>query len=72
MRNQIGACGWRRSLGWRGIDHELEALLGRRQLRNVMLGMRSSYVLLHRAISFFLRPKTSVTMVVQDKAYRAS
>lgn len=64
--SQIRACGWRWSLGWRGIDHELEALLGRRKLGDVMLWMGSSYVLLHRTISLFLPPKISVTMVVQE------
>lgn len=40
---------------WRGIDHELEALLGRWQLRDILLWMSSSDMLLHRPVSLFLR-----------------
>lgn len=43
-----------RSLGWRGIDHELEALLGGRQLRDVVFGMRTTDMLLHGAVALLL------------------
>lgn len=49
----------RRTLRGRGIDHELEALLGSRQLGDVVFRVRATDMLLHRAISFFLR-KTKV------------
>lgn len=39
----------------RRVDHEQEALFRRRELRDVVLGVRSADVLLHGAVSFFLR-----------------
>lgn len=58
VRSKVGI-GWRRrSFRWRGIDHELEALLGRWQLRDVVFWMSSANVLLHRAIAFFLHRKS--------------
>lgn len=48
--------GWLlRSLGRRGVDHELKTLFGCRKLRDVMLWVCSSNVLLHGAITFFLK-----------------
>jgi hypothetical protein len=41
------------TLGWRGVDHEVEALFGRRELRNVVVRMSSTDVFLHGAISLF-------------------
>ena len=38
----------------RGVHHHQEALLGSRELRDVMVRMRTSNVLLHGAIAFFL------------------
>jgi hypothetical protein len=52
--SKIGGRRWRRSFGWRGIDHQLEAVFCRRKLRDVMLWMSSSNVLLHGPISLFL------------------
>lgn len=43
-------------IGW-GIDHQLEALFGRGQLWDVVIGMGTSDVLLHRTVSFFLIDK---------------
>lgn len=51
------------SLRGRGIDHELEALLRRRQLRDVVFRVRATDMLLHGAISFFLRSKSTVSDV---------
>ena len=59
---------WWRSLGRRGRDHQLEALLGSGQLRDVVLGMRSTDVLLHGAISLFLADAGNVTTYVLAKA----
>lgn len=56
--NVVG--GWSWSFGWRGINHELEALFCRRQFRNVMFGMRSADMLLHGAISLFLHRNTQL------------
>ena len=38
----------------RGIDHQLEAFLGRWKLWNVVVRMCSANVLLHRTIALFL------------------
>jgi hypothetical protein len=46
--------GLRRPLGWRRINHQQEALLSGRQLWNVMIGMSSPDVLLHRPKSLLL------------------
>jgi hypothetical protein len=51
---EIGVGLRKRSFGGRGVDHELEALFRRRELGDVMLGMGSTYVFLHGAISLFL------------------
>lgn len=42
------------SLVGRGIDHQLEALLGRWKLGNIVVWVSSTDVLLHGAISFLL------------------
>jgi hypothetical protein len=42
------------SLLRRGVDHQHEALLGRRELRNIMLWVGAADMLLHGAIPFFL------------------
>lgn len=42
------------SLIGRGGDHEQEAFLGSRELRDVVVGMRTANVLLHGAITFLL------------------
>ena len=48
--------GWRDMgpLGWRRADHEQEALLGRRQLGNVVLRVCPTDMLLHGAVSLLL------------------
>lgn len=46
----------RRSLGGRGVDHQDEALLGRWELGDVVLGVGTTDMLLHGAISLFLQP----------------
>lgn len=38
----------------RGIDHQLETLLGRWKFRDVVVGMCSADVFLHRTIALFL------------------
>lgn len=43
-----------RSVARGGIDHEMETLLGSREFRNIIFGVRSANVLLHRAITFLL------------------
>lgn len=43
-----------RTLLGSGVHHEQEALLGSRELRDVVVRMRTSDVLLHGAIAFFL------------------
>jgi hypothetical protein len=43
----------------RGGHHEQEALLGSRELRDVVVRMRTSDVLLHGAIALFLCSKVS-------------
>jgi hypothetical protein len=68
MGAEIGARRRWRSFRWRGINHELKALLGRRKLRNVVLWVGSSYMFLHRSISLFLRIQTSVTTFEPTKA----
>lgn len=52
---------WRRALllvlhpfRGRGVDHQQEALLGRGELRDVVLRVRPPDMLLHRTIAFFL------------------
>lgn len=55
-RSCLGVWGllWLGPLGWRGVDHQRDALLRCRQLRDVMLRMCSAYVLLHGAVAFLL------------------
>lgn len=43
-----------RPLLWWGVDHQKEALFGSRELRDVVIRMRTSDVLLHGAIALFL------------------
>ena len=44
-----------RTFGWRCIDHQLEALLRCGKLRDVLLRVRSSDMLLHRTIALLLK-----------------
>jgi len=55
--------GWggRWSLGGRGVDHQDEALLGRWELGNVVFGVGTADMLLHGAISLFLRQQSLVS-----------
>lgn len=43
-----------RTLIGRGVDHQQEALFGGRELRDVVIRMRTSDMLLHGAIALFL------------------
>lgn len=43
-----------RTLVGRGVDHEQEALFSGRELRDVVVRMRTSDMLLHGAITLFL------------------
>lgn len=43
-----------RTLIGRGVDHQQEALLGGRELRDVVIRVRTSDMLLHRAVALFL------------------
>jgi hypothetical protein len=70
--SEIRACRGRRSFGWRGINHELEALLRRRKLGDIMLWVSSSYMLLHRPVSLFLPPRIPVTTIERRKGRKAS
>lgn len=45
-----------RSLCGRSVDHQVEALLGCRQLRDVVLWVGPAYVLLHGTVSLLLQP----------------
>lgn len=54
-RRGIGRGGGRWRRRGRSIDHHDEALLGRRELRNIMLGMGTTDMLLHGAISLLLQ-----------------
>jgi hypothetical protein len=57
MRTSRASWFWRRqmrTLLGSGVHHEQEALLGSRELRDVVVRMRTSDVLLHGAIAFFL------------------
>ena len=67
MGAEIGARRRWRSFRWRGINHELKALLGRRELRNVVLRVGSSYMFLHRSISLFLRIQTLLPHLNRQK-----
>lgn len=42
------------SLAWRGVDHQEKTLFSRRELGNVVLGMRSTNMLLHGTIPLLL------------------
>lgn len=42
-------------LVWRGVDHQKEALLGGRELRDIVIGMSPSNMLLHGAKAFLLK-----------------
>jgi hypothetical protein len=42
-------------MGRRGVNHQLEAFLGRWKLGNVVVWMCSADVLLHRTIALFLK-----------------
>jgi hypothetical protein len=53
-----------RALRGRRVDHQRKALLGGRELGNVVVGMRAADVLLHRAIALFLRAIGSVWVLV--------
>lgn len=44
-----------RTLIGRGVDHQQEALLGGRELRDVVIRVRTSDMLLHGAVALFLR-----------------
>lgn len=58
-----------RSFRRRSRDHKLKALLSGRQFRDVMFGMSSTYMLLHRSISLFLSgERDNVTTNVLRKA----
>lgn len=55
-------CWWRwRSLGRRGVYHKLEALFGRGKLRDIMIWMGSSYMLLHGTVPLLLCVQWLVT-----------
>lgn len=43
-----------RTLTGRGVDHQQEALFGSRELRDVVIRMRTADMLLHGAIALFL------------------
>lgn len=68
LRSKTGACRLRRSFRRRGCYHELEALFGGGKLRDIMFGMSSAYVLLHRSISLFLRPDSLLPQLHGAKA----
>lgn len=46
-------------LVWRGGHHQDEALLGRRELRNVVVRVGSPDMLLHGAIALLLKGRTT-------------
>lgn len=54
LLRDAGAWLWWRSFRWRGIDHQLEALFSSWELRNVVFGMSSSDMLLHRSVALLL------------------
>jgi hypothetical protein len=53
LRN-VRAWLWWRSFGWRGTDHQLKALLGSWELRDVVFWVSSTNVLLHRSVALLL------------------
>lgn len=59
---------WRGPLGRRSGDHELETLLRRGQLRDVVFGVGATDVLLHGAVTLFLKAGGDVTTGVLAKA----
>lgn len=48
-------------LVWRGVDHQKEALLGGRELRDIVIGMSPSNMLLHGAKAFLLKDRVPVS-----------
>jgi hypothetical protein len=51
----------RRSIAWRGIDHQKEAFCGGRKLGDVVFRMSPADVLLYRAVSLLLISRTGLS-----------